>query len=67
MALDMHQTHEWITIPVPKRVAPAVYALIAQEMGMGSTTADVTDNPPHENITWTDAEIDGPSTSRRQG
>ncbi len=56
--MNTHPTDEWITIPVPKRVAPAVYALIAQEMGMGSTAADVTDNPPHENTAWTDAEID---------
>lgn len=52
------QSDEWITIPVPKRVAPAVYALIAQEMGVGVSATDITSDSAPGNTTWTDAEVD---------
>ena len=58
-----NSTDEWITISVPKPIAPAVYALIAREMGVGSTTptapeTEATTGQAQENLTWTDVEID---------
>jgi len=59
--MSTDNTSEWVTISVPKRIAPAVYALIAHEMG-GGLPAPIaqqgsTDRPLRASMTWSDDEI----------
>lgn len=52
------ENEDWVTIPVPKRLAPSVYALIAKEMAPVMPTEVVTaEQVPDGSASWTSEEI----------